>query len=305
MAIVTVKNIPDDLYNRLKAFASGNRRSILITGASSGIGKACALHLAGRGFTVYAGVRKLADADMLKQEGSGILEPVILDVTALDTIAAAVETVGKNTAQPLFGLVNNAGISVSCVLEVTPEDELRRLLDVNVVGVHAMIRAFLPMLRRQSGRIVNIGSAASFMAGPGGSSYAASKYAVRAITESLQTELQPFGMSVSLVAPGAIESDIWEKSREYREALRKRVTPEQREAYQVFSRAADAMADHIHPIPAVEVARAVEHALTAHRPKCVYLVGKDARQARMFSRLPRRWFNRLVMMHIRQHAAKE
>lgn len=283
-------------------------RSILITGASGGIGKACALHLDKAGFKVFAGVRRNADAETLKQEASDTLEPIMLDVTEPDTIAAAVETLNKwatgYPGYPLFGLVNNAGISVSGVLEVTPESELRRLLEVNVIGVHAMIRAFLPMLRRQSGRIVNIGSAASFMAGPGGSSYAASKYAVRAITESLQTELQPFGMSVSLVAPGAIESNIWEKSREYREALRKRVTPEQRDAYQLFSRAADAMADHVHPIPAVEVARAVEHALTAQRPKCVYLVGKDARQARMVSRLPRRWFNRFVMMHIRRHAGQ-
>jgi len=277
-------------------------RSILITGASSGIGKACALHLAGRGFTVYAGVRRDTDAEALTQKGPDRLHPVMLDVTQPGTIRDTLAIIEADSAHPLFGLVNNAGVSVSGVLEVTPEEELRRLLEVNVIGVHAMIRACLPMLRRQSGRIVNIGSAASYLAGPGGSSYAASKFAVRAITESLQTELQPFGMSVSLVAPGAIDSDIWEKSREYKMALRKKVSPELRDAYQLFIRASDTMAAAIDPIPTEAVARAVAHALTATRPKAVYMVGKGARHARMALCLPRRILNRLILKHIARAA---
>lgn len=274
------------------------KKSILITGASTGIGKACALHLDKLGFMVFAGVRKAEDGDTLQKKASETLQPVILDVTKTDTIQAAIELISHESDSPLFGLVNNAGIGISGVLEVTPETELRKLLDVNVIGLHAVTRACLPLLRKTAGRIINIGSSASFMAGPGASSYSASKFAVRAMSDSLRLELQPFGMCVSLVAPGAIESDIWEKAKMYKDELRQSVTPELREAYNFFITAGDNMVDVIQPIPALEVAKAVAHGLTSKKPKFVYLVGNDAKKAYTLSRLPKRLLNWLVIKHI-------
>jgi len=275
-----------------------NKKSILVTGASTGIGKACALHLDKMGFMVFAGVRKDKDKDTLNLEASDKLKPIILDVTKEETIVDAVEIISNETEYPLFGLVNNAGIGISGVLEATPETEFRKLLEVNVIGLHAVTRALLPLLRRNKGRIINIGSSASFMAGPGASSYAASKFAVRAISDSLRLELKPFGMFVSLVAPGAIESEIWNKAKIYKEKLRKNAAPELREAYKLFVKAGDKMVGFIKPIPALEVANAVTHGLTSKKPKYLYLVGNDAKKAYKSSILPKRLFNWLVMKHI-------
>lgn len=281
-----------------------NKKSILITGASTGIGKACALHLDKMGFMVFAGVRKDKDKDTLNKEASDKLKPIILDVTKEKTIVDAVEIISNETEYPLFGLVNNAGIGISGVLEATPETEFRKLLEVNVIGLHAVTRALLPLLRKNKGRIINIGSSASFMAGPGASSYAASKFAVRAISDSLRLELKPFGMFVSLVAPGAIESDIWDKAKIYKEKLRKSVAPELLETYKLFIKAGEKMVDIIKPIPALEVANSVAHGLTSKKPKYVYLVGNDAKKTYKLLKLPKSLFNWLVIKHVTKIAGK-
>jgi len=281
-----------------------NNKSILITGASTGIGKACALHLDKMGFRVFAGVRKEEDKDKLIREASNKLQPVILDVTREDTIVNAVEIISNQAEHPLHGLVNNAGIGISGVLEATPETEFRKLLEVNVIGLHAVTRAVLPLIRKNKGRIINIGSSASFMAGPGASSYAASKFAVRAISDSLRLELQPLGIFVSLVAPGAIESDIWDKAKAYKERLRENAAPELLEAYNLFIRAGDKMVDVIKPRPVIEVVKAVTHALTSNKPKYLYLVGNGAKKAYKLSKLPKGLFNWLVIKHITKVAGK-
>jgi short-subunit dehydrogenase len=273
-------------------------KSVLITGASTGIGKACALHLDKLGFMVFAGVRKTKDMDALQKEASDTLHPVMLDVTKPETIQVVIERISHETEHPLFGLVNNAGIGISGVLEATPEVDLRHVLEVNVIGLHAVTRACLPLLRKQTGRIINIGSSASFLAAPGASSYSASKFAVRAISDALRLELKPFGMWVSLVAPGAIESDIWEKAKVYKEALRTSVAPELLGAYHLFITAGEKIVDSIQPIPALEVAKAVAHGLTSSKPQYVYLVGKDAQKASMFSKLPKWLLNWLFIKHI-------
>jgi len=281
-----------------------NNKSILITGASTGIGKACALQLDKMGFMVFAGVRKDKDQDTLNKEGSDKIKPIILDVTKEETIVDAVKTISNEAEYPLFGLVNNAGIGISGVLEATPETEFRKLLEVNVIGLHAVTRALLPLLRKNKGRIINIGSSASFMAGPGASSYAASKFAVRAISDSLHLELKPLGMFVSLVAPGAIESDIWGKAKVYKAKLRKSVAPELLETYKLFIKAGDKMVDVIKPIPTVAVVNAVTHGLTSNKPKYLYLVGNDAKKAYKLSKLPKSLFNWLVIKHITKIAEK-
>ncbi len=281
-----------------------NHRSVLITGASTGIGKACALHLDGVGLRVFAGVRTEEDRIALQNAGSGKLSAVILDVTRTDTVAQTAETIANETEYPLYGLVNNAGIGISGVLEATPEAELRNVLEVNVIGLHAVTRAVLPLLRANKGRIVNVGSTSSFMAVPGASSYAASKFAVRAITDSLRLEMKPFGVFVSLVAPGAVDTEIWAKSRAYKKKLRASVGLELLEAYKLFVEAGDNVVDGIKPLPVHEAVEAVTHGLLSKRPKCVYLVGADAIKAAKLSKLPGRVLDWLVMKHITRLSKK-
>ena len=274
------------------------KKSVLITGASSGIGEACALYLDNLGFMVFAGVRNEVDRNKLIKKGSDKLIPVMLDVEKEDTIVDALNIISSETEYPLYGLVNNAGIGIGGVLEATPTEEIRKVMEVNVIGLHAVTRAFLPLLRRHSGRVINIGSISSFVASPGASTYAASKFAVRAISDSLRVELKPFGMFVSLVAPGPVESAIWEKSKAYRKRLRKSVNPELTDAYTLFIKITDIIDDLINPVPAVEVAKVVAHGLTSKKPKYVYIVGNDAKRTYMLLKLPTRFFNWLLMKHL-------
>src|SRR5216684_7141096 len=186
--------------------ATGN---IVITGASTGIGEACALRLDGLGYRVFAGVRRFADGEALKKKSSDRLSPVMLDVTSEESITAAVRTVGD---VPLAGLVNNAGIVVAGPLELIPIAMWRKQLEVNVIGQVAVTQAFLPMLRAGCGRIVNMGSIAGRSALPFSGPYCASKFALEGLTDSLRMELRQFGISVSIIEPGAVKTPIWEKT---------------------------------------------------------------------------------------------
>jgi short-subunit dehydrogenase len=255
---------------------STNNKTIVITGSSTGIGKACALHLDKLGYNIYAGVRKQTDGDRLREEASDRLVPIILDVTDADSITAAVSTIEREAGGNVFGLINNAGIGRSGVLEVTPIDEIRKVMDV-----------MIPMLRKNKGRIINIGSTASFLASPGASAYAASKFAVRAVTDSLRLELQPFGMSVILVAPGAVESEIWEKGTAYKNEMRRSIKPENAQRYATLIKFGENLIKEIKKIPAKEVAISVAQALASKKPKPYYIVGKDAKAGVKAARLPK------------------
>ena len=275
-------------------------KAILITGSSTGIGKACALHLDKLGFKVYAGVRKQADGDNLKKEASENLTPIILDVTDAESIESTVSIIEKETGGEVYGLVNNAGIGISGVVEVTPIEEIRKLMEVNVIGLFAVTQAMIPLLRKGKGRIINIGSSSSLMAFPGGSVYCASKFAVRAITDSLRLELKHFGISTVMVAPGAVESEIWEKRKEYKTELRKRVKPEIAEHYKALARFGDKIEQVIKKIPASEVAKAVTDALTSAKPKYYYYVGSDAKGAAKAAKLPKRLLDWMIMKRIQK-----
>lgn len=192
---------------------SNRQRAVVVTGASSGIGEACVLRLDGLGFRVFAGVRRQQDGDALRRKASERLAPVMLDVTDLlsaqsasDSVAAATGGVG------LAGLVNNAGTAVAAPIEFLPLGELRRQLEVNVVGQIAVTQAFLPLLRQGSGRIMNIGSVSGRIASPLLGAYTASKFAMEGLTDTLRRELSPWGVAVSIVEPGRIATPIWEKS---------------------------------------------------------------------------------------------
>lgn len=270
---------------------------MLITGASTGIGLACALHLDRLGFDVIAGVRKTADGDAVRAAASPRLSTVLLDVASADSIATAMADVASRAGSAgLAGLVNNAGIAVAGPLEILPIDELRMQLEVNVVGLVAVTQAALPMVRRARGRIVNIGSISGRMAMPALGPYAASKFAVEALTDSLRVEVQPWGIEVALIEPGAVATPIWDKGRKAGAALKERVAAD---AYALYAETvarlerAAARADR-DAVPPDDVARAVEHALTAPRPKTRYLVGKTVRIQTLIARLPDRLRDRLL-----------
>ena len=156
-------------------------------------------------------MRKSSDGDALKNASSGKLIPVILDVTESESITKAVKTISEETNGELYGLMNNAGIPGGGPVELTPISVIRNVLEVNVISVFAVTQAFLPLLRKSKGRIVNTGSVFGLIALPGTSVYSASKFAVEAISESLRVELRPFGISVSVIEPGAIATEIWKK----------------------------------------------------------------------------------------------
>jgi NAD(P)-dependent dehydrogenase (short-subunit alcohol dehydrogenase family) len=275
--------------------------TVLITGASTGIGAACARRLAARGIAVFAGVRNTADGAALQAKNPDMITPLLIEVTDDTSIAAAVATVSTRVGlSGLGGLLNNAGIAIGGPLEVLPLQEIRRQFEVNLFGAIAVTQAFLPLLRAARGRIVNMGSIAGRVALPIIGPYSMSKAALRSMTASLRLELDSAGIDVSIVEPGAIATPIWKKSTDTADAM---------------SAALDAVAlsryaEHIdcigrviaeaeqHAIDADTVAIAVEHALTARRPKPHYLVGTDAKfRAALAAVLPQnaldglhRWF---------------
>lgn len=282
------------------------RDSVLVTGSSTGIGRACALYLSRNGFRVFAGVRKQADGESLQGEASAI-EPVILDVTNSEQIAQVADLIKQETtAEGLSGLVNNAGIPVAGPLEFIPLAELRRVLEVNVVGQIAMTQAMLPMLRAARGRVVNIGSIAGRISTPFTGPYSASKFAMEALTDSLRTELQPWGIEVSIVEPGNISTNIWQRGIEWGKQMRSSLPPE---AEDFYGSNLDSLIDGAEymersGIPPERVAKAVVHALTAAKPKTRYVVGIDARAQKIIARLPDRLRDRLVKKALADYAKR-
>jgi len=263
-----------------------NEQAIVVTGASTGIGKATALHLDKLGFRVFAGVRKEVDGQALKKEASDKLRPIFLDVTDGDSLATAVDTVTKETDGDLYGLVNNAGLSLNGPLELVPTSEIRQLMDVNVLGLLAVIKAFLPLLRQSKGRIINISSGHGLLAVPDKSVYAASKFAVQAITDSLRVELCPFDVSVSSIVVGKVDTAVLGKIIADRDKMIEAAPPEVAKLYAPLIEFFDKEVKELPGIPAIEVGKVVAQALTVEEPKAQYLIGPGAKKMRNLARLP-------------------
>jgi NAD(P)-dependent dehydrogenase (short-subunit alcohol dehydrogenase family) len=263
-------------------------RAALVTGASSGIGLASAVRLANAGWRVFGGVRTEADASVLRACG---VEPLELDVTDQGQIAAAADAVGSE----LHGLVDNAGIAVAAPLELVPLDELRRQLEVNVIGQLAVLQAVLPALRRACGRVVLMGSIGGRSALPFLGPYAASKHALEAFADVLRVELGPWGIRVAIVEPASVKTAIWTKGAAHAEALRAEIGSDAAALYATrlerFRQVALKRGPGVDPDV---VARAVEHALTASRPKARYVVGRDAHLRAWIERLPTRLRDRVL-----------
>lgn len=268
---------------------------VVITGASTGIGEACTLRLDRLGFRVFAGVRRPADGERLRAATSDRLMPVYLDVTDSESIRSAAEQVARILGtDPLAGLVNNAGIAVAAPVEFLPLDALRRQLEVNVIGQVAVTQAFLPLLRQARGRIVNMSSVSGRIASPFLGAYSASKFALEALTDALRLELRPWGIRVSLVEPGVIQTPIWNKSLAAAETLQAGLPPAAHELYGLAVEALRAGVSELKGLPPERVADAVVHALAARRPKARYVVGRDARLGAALSHLPTRLRDSLV-----------
>ena len=255
-------------------------RSVLITGASTGIGEACARHLAAREWQVFAGVRKVDDGERLRASSPRI-EPLTLDVTSASDLTAAVELVRERTGGTLDGLVNNAGVAVGGPIEYVTADEWRHQFEVNVIGPVELTRACLPLLRaaRPAGRVVMIGSIGGRMASPLLGPYSASKHAMEAIAETLRHELRGDGIKVALIEPGAIRTPMWEKGRQTADELEHRLPPEALDRYR---KTIDGVRKSIdmqerNAVPPEKVAAAVERALGSNHPHARTLVGPDAK----------------------------
>ena len=278
MAVAAARRSPG--HTLVSGAMSDHKGTVVVTGASTGIGRATALRLAQGGFTVYGGVRKPEDGEALEGAAAGDLRALRIDVTDQEQIRSAAEAVSEAAAGAgIAGLVNNAGIVIGGPMEFIPLDDLRRQLEVNLIGQVAVTQAFMSGLRRARGRIVNVASVGGRVGTPFIGPYNASKFALEGISEALRIELRPWGIDVCLIEPGRVATEIYDKGAATATAVRERM-PDEGEA--LYGDAFDAILKRFgkareRGIDPERVAKAIEHALTARRPKSRYLIGRDAR----------------------------
>jgi NAD(P)-dependent dehydrogenase (short-subunit alcohol dehydrogenase family) len=264
-------------------------KSVVITGASSGIGRGCALRMDVLGWRVFAGVRREADGAALQAKASERLIPLMLDVTDAEAIHEAQESVATAVGDAgLDGLVNNAGIPYGGPIEFLDLAELRRAFEVNFFGPVHVTQTLIPLLRRAAGRVVNMSSISGWAASPFLSPYSTTKFALEALSDALRVELAPWGMHVAVIEPGAIDTPIWGKSSEI---MRRLATDSRGEMMQLYGSGLKALKNWVQPhgVPPSPVVKAVEHALTSNRPRTRYPVGRDAAMVRIFRFLPDPW----------------
>lgn len=278
-------------------------RSVVITGASTGIGRATALQMDAKGWRVFAGVRREEDAVALRQAASERLVPLMLEVTDQEQISAAAEEIAEVVGDSgLDGLINNAGITIPCPLEVLSLTDLRLLLEVNLVGQLAVTQALLPQLRTSRGRIVFVSSISSRRAIPFLAAYTASKAGLGAIADGLRQELRPWRIGVAVVEPGAVETPIWDRGESALDSALERSSVDADALYGRRTASFRKLASKASSrrIPPQRVVAAIEHALLARRPRTRYPVGVDARgQAFALRFIPDRAIDFAVAQYLR------
>jgi NAD(P)-dependent dehydrogenase (short-subunit alcohol dehydrogenase family) len=267
---------------------------VVVTGASTGIGAATVAGLVGRGFTVWAGVRRDTDAEELTAEHGDSVRPLLLDVTDPDAVAAAGAAV--TAAGPLHGLVNNAGVALPGPLEYLPVRALRDQLEVNLIGQLAVTQAMLPALRAATGRIVMIGSIGGRIGSPMLGAYSVSKFGLAGMSDSLRAELAPWKIRVILIEPGPIATPIWGRGEQTAESLLAGMPPEAEDRYgrHLEQTRATARRHATKGAPPELAAAVVVRALTHHNPAPRVLVGTPAKIGALIARLPFRLQYRLV-----------
>lgn len=263
-------------------------RTVLVTGATGGVGRPLARRLAAEGWHVHAAYRTPADAEGLLADG---LRPLALDLTDEESIRAAADTVGPR----LDALVNSAGVVVQGPLELVPGPELRRQFDLNVHAPMSLTRAVLPALRASGGRVVNVGAVTSLVSVAFAGPIAASKAALASLTDALRMELRHQGVAVSLVLPGAMNTEIFAKADKAMADAGWVGSPATQHHY---ARALDDFrqaAARMKPGPVDPAVRAIHKALTARRPDPYYVCGRDARVLAALRRLPTGLRDRVLM----------
>ncbi len=290
------------------ATASITSNPVLITGASTGIGRSTALHLAAQGYTVFAGVRREADGAALvaaaPAASTARIVPVLLDVTRDDQIRAALARIEAHAPDGLYALINNAGFNLNGAFEYTSEADARALMDTNFVGLAALSRAALPLLRRHAARhlgrtakLVNIGSIGSYIGIPWEAYYHASKFAVLGLSEAMRHELWPQGIRVVAVCPGGIVTDFMPKTEAGLAAGMAALPADAPPNYRAGMRKLLAMAGMASRLgsPPEAVAKRIGKVLATNRPRMRYMVGVDARLLLGLRRcLPEAWFHALI-----------
>src|SRR3954451_6687009 len=277
--------------------------AVVVTGASTGIGRATALFLDKKGYRVFAGVRKQADAESLGEEGSDRLTPLTIDVTKEDSIKSAKDEVERAVGEDgLAGLVNNAGVGDGGPVETMDLDVLRNVLEVNLVGQVAVTQAFLPMIREVPGTIVFIASIGGRIASPFMSPYNTSKFAVEALGESLRQELAPWAIDVVVIEPGSIDTPIWSKGAETIDDQKESMSPTEERLYGKQLKRMDEVPTETasRGIAPEKVAKVIHEAIRSEKPRHRYLVGRDAKiAARLKGTLPDRTFKKLIDRQIK------
>jgi short-subunit dehydrogenase len=257
-------------YAAMPTFKVHKEGVIIITGASTGIGKHAALALDRMGYVVFAGVRKLSDFDAISKEFSSRSKPILLDVTSPEQITRSFHQISEylqHSNLPLVGLVNNAGIAYSAPAEFSDPNRIRDVFNVNVFGLLDITREFLPLLRKHQGRIVNIGSVSGFVAASFTSTYSGTKFALEGITDAIRRELRPHKVAVSLVEPAYVATPIAEKMATF-----EHLSAEDRALYP-FDGVVKAREKHFSMASPPDVTtNAIIHALTERSPHTRYVV---------------------------------
>lgn len=253
-------------------------KSVLISGASTGIGKALSLELDQQGYQVFAGVRNPNDATALHSQASSRLTPIILDVTLPETISTTCTEVNAQTGGELFCLVNNAGISIGGALEFLPIQDFRQQMEVNLVGQLALTQACLPMLRKATGRVIFVSSVSGRLSTPFNGPYAASKAALVAMADALRMELAPWGVMITVLIVGSVQTPIWEKAAHTAGGIVRRLPADAWKLYGKYQKRAGAfyLQTGRSGLRVEKVVKIIQHTLDVNRPKEYVLVGSDA-----------------------------
>ena len=273
------------------------KRTVLITGASSGIGKACALYLAEHNYHVFAGVTNEVSAAKLQPEiDPEKIEIIIMDVTNENSVQEAFQVIRDKAPQGLDGVINNAGTVVAAPAELIPVHEYQRQFDVNYFGMIRVSQMFLPLVRLKKGRIINISSVLGRICIPAHAAYCSSKFAIKAFTQILRMELKAQEIDVVLIEPGSVRSNIWNVSFDSMEKIFHN-SPESKRKY--YTHLKEATKKTLHgfaerSIDPVKVARVILKALTVSRPKTHYMIGWDVKLLNLVGALPERLKERVL-----------
>jgi short-subunit dehydrogenase len=274
--------------------AINNQKSVLVTGANSGIGLATAEYLAANGFHVYAGARDTKTLESLSQNQN--ITAVRLDVTHTADILD-VKKIIEEKGTGLFGLVNNAGITKAGALMDVSVDDMRAQFEVNLFGVHQITQALFPFILRAKGRIVMMSSDSGFFATPFVGPYCSSKFALEGYSDSLRREIIPYGVKVILLEPGRVISAIWDKGE--------KILADAKYINSMFWKEAKALGEYsirkgkTEGLPPIEVAKIVHQALTLENPKLRYIVAKNSFEYMLMKIFPAWYVDKLVLKKVR------